>query len=142
MYRKYAGVAIEEGFLQVGYDSNSFYAQIHEQIKYAAQNRHIGQDGFIVICDESGIIVSDRLGHQGEHISIFGDASGLNVQPGERVSGEIYGKPSFLMYSETEGYYIIAVMSALRRFILEMTGPVYSSGTLTTPTLGSMVQNA
>ena len=111
IYRKYAGVALEKGFLQVGYDSAAFYEQIHEQVKYAAENRHIGQDGFIIICDENGIIVSDREGHQGEHISIFGDASGLNVQPGERVSGEIYGNPSFLMYTETEGYYIIAVMS-------------------------------
>ena len=109
--RKYAGVALEDGFLQVGYDSTAFYAQIHEQVKYAAENRHIGQDGFIIICDENGMILSDREGHQGEHISIFGDASGLNIQPGERVSGEIYGKPSFLMYTETEGYYIIAVMS-------------------------------
>ena len=111
VYRKYAGVALENGFVQVGYDSNSFHAQLHEQVKYAAQNRHIGQDGFIVICDESGTIISDRLGHQGEHISIFGDASGLNIQPGERVAGEIFGKQSFLMYSETEGYFIIAVMS-------------------------------
>ena len=110
-YRKYAGVALENGFLQVGYDSALFYEQIHEQVKYAAENRHIGQDGFIIICDENGTIVSDREGHQGEHISIFGDASGLDVRPGERVSGEIYGNPSFLMYTEAEGYYIIAVMS-------------------------------
>ena len=111
IYRKYAGVALEDGFLQVGYDTDAFYEQIHEQVKYAAENRHIGQDGFIIICDENGTIISDRAGHQGEHISIFGDASGLNIQSGERVSGEIYGKPSFLMYTETEGYYIIAVMS-------------------------------
>ena len=111
VYRKYAGVALENGFLQVGYDTATFYAQIHEQVKYAAENRHIGQGGFIIVCDGNGTIVSDRAGHQGEHISIFGDASGLNIQPGERVSGEIYGNPSFLMYTEAEGYYIIAVMS-------------------------------
>ena len=111
VYRKYAGVALETGFLQVGYDSAAFYEQIHEQVKYAAENRHIGQDGFIIVCDQSGTILSDRAGHQGEHISIFGDASGLNIQPGQRVSGEIYGNPSFLMYTEAEGYYIIAVMS-------------------------------
>ena len=111
VYRKYAGVALESGFLQVGYNSAAFYQQIHEQVKYAADNRHIGQDGFIIICDEYGKIISDREGHQGEHISVFGDASGLNIQPGERVSGDIYGEPSFLMYGETEGYYIIAVMS-------------------------------
>ena len=111
VYRKYAGVALEDGFLQVAYDASAFQQQIYEQVKYAADNRHIGQDGFIIICDAAGMIVSDRTGHEGEHISIFGDASGLNVQPGERISAEIYGKPSFLMYTETEGYYIIAVMS-------------------------------
>ena len=109
-YCKYAGVALEHGFVQVGYDSAAFYEQLHEQVQYAAQNRHIGQDGFIIICDENGTIVSDRAGHEGEHISIFGDASAMNIQPGERVSGDIYGKPSFLMYTEAEGYYIIAVM--------------------------------
>ena len=109
-YCKYAGVALEHGFVQVGYDSAAFYEQLHEQVQYAAQNRHIGQDGFIIICDENGTIVSDRAGHEGEHISIFGDASAMNVQPGERVSGDIYGKPSFLMYTEAEGYFIIAVI--------------------------------
>ena len=111
VYRKYAGVPLESGFLQVGYDSTAFYTQIHEEVKYAADNRHIGQDGFIIVCDEDGRILSDRMGHEGENISIFGDTSGLNIKPGERVHGEIYGKPSFLMYTEAEGYYVIAAMS-------------------------------
>ncbi|MBR6522565.1 MAG: SpoIIE family protein phosphatase [Oscillospiraceae bacterium] len=111
VYRKYAGVALENGFLQVGYDTAAFYDQIREQVKYAAENRHIGQEGFIIICDENGMIVSDREGHQGENVSIFGDTGGMNIQPGERVAGEIYGTPSFVMYTECEGYYIIAVMS-------------------------------
>ena len=116
VYRKYAGVAWEDGFVQVGYGSAAFYRQIREQVRYAADNRHIGQDGFIVICDETGKILGDRDGHRGEHVSVFGDASGLNIQPGERVYGEIYGKPSFLMYTESEGYYIIAVMSEEEAF--------------------------
>ena len=110
-YRKYAGVALETGFLQAGYAADTFYSQIREQVKYAAENRHIGQNGFIIICDRNGVIISDPKGHQGENISIFGDADALNLQPGQRISAEIYGIPSFVMYGETEGYYIIAVMS-------------------------------
>ncbi|MBR5572805.1 MAG: SpoIIE family protein phosphatase [Oscillospiraceae bacterium] len=124
IYRKYAGIALEKGFLQVGYDSSEFNGQIREQVRYAAQNRHIGQEGFIIICDEKGKIVSDREGHQGENISIFGDASGLNVQPGQRVAADIYGTPSFLMYTETEGYYIIAVMSR-EEALYSMSASVY-----------------
>lgn len=111
IYRKYAGVALDRGFLQVGYDSAKFYEQIHEQVKYAAQNRRIGQTGCIIICDENGRIISDREGHQGEHISIFGDGSSIETRKEKRFSAEIYGEPSLLMYTETEGYYIIAVMS-------------------------------
>ena len=110
-YRKYAGVALETGFLQAGYGADTFYNQIREQVKYAAENRHIGQNGFIIICDRNGVIISDPEGHQGENVSIFGDAGALNLQPGQRISAEIYGIPSFVMYGETEGYYIIAVMS-------------------------------
>ena len=60
---------------------------------YAKDSATIGQDGFIIVCDENGMILSDREGHEGEHISIFGDASALNIQPYERIYGEIYGKP-------------------------------------------------
>ena len=124
IYRKYAGIALEKGFLQVGYNSSEFNGQIREQVRYAAVNRHIGQEGFIIVCDESGTIVSDREGHQGENISIFGDATGLNIQPGQRVAGDIYGKPSFLMYTETEGYYIIAVMTQ-EEALYSMSASVY-----------------
>jgi serine phosphatase RsbU (regulator of sigma subunit)/anti-sigma regulatory factor (Ser/Thr protein kinase) len=111
VFRKYAGVSLQTGFLQVGYDSNTFQEQLHEQVKYAAQNRRIGRDGCVIVCDRNGKIISDRGDHEGEHMSIFGNASTLVFEPGERVSAEIYGKPSFLMYTEVEGYYIIAVMT-------------------------------
>ena len=119
IYRKYAGVKMGNWFLQVGYDTTAFYEQIHEQVKYAAENRHIGQDGFIIICDENGKIVSDRNGHEGENITAFEEGDALNAEPGERLAGNIYGNPSFLMYTQTEGYYVIAVMTEEEAFLTQ-----------------------
>ena len=109
--RKYAGIAMENGgFLQVGYDAEHFQNHIDQQVLYAADNRHIGRDGYILICSEQGIIISDKQGHAGESISQFRDSFGKNVTEGKRFSAEIYGEPSFCMYVKSEGYYIIAVM--------------------------------
>ena len=58
------------GFLQVGYDARPFQREIDQQVVSAAQNRHIGQDGCIIICDAQGLIVSDRDGHEGESIGL------------------------------------------------------------------------
>lgn len=110
VYRKYAGVALEESFLQVGYDSAHFQSQIGEQVKYVAQNRHIGQSGSIIICDEQGTIISDRAGHEGENISIFGNGEDRTLVEGQRFTADINGEASYGMYTVAEGYYIIGIL--------------------------------
>lgn len=110
VFRKYAGVALESGFLQVGYDATHFHRQIEEQVRHVAQNRHVGQSGSILICDEQGIIVSDREGHEGENISVFGGNTKLKVDEGERFLAEIYGETCYCMYTTAEGYYIVGVV--------------------------------
>lgn len=109
--RKYAGVALAAGgFLQVGYDARHFQREIDQQVVSAAQNRHIGQDGCIIICDAQGIIVSDRDGHEGESIGLLGYAKDGEFRAGTRYTAEIYGVSSYCMFTEAEGYYIIAVL--------------------------------
>lgn len=109
--RKYAGIALEDGgFLQVGYDAEHFQHQIDQQVIYASENRHIGQDGHILVCSEQGIVISDKHGYTGESIAQFQNAFGENVIEGKRFSAEVHGEPSFCMYVKSEGYYIIAAM--------------------------------
>ena len=109
--RKYAGVALASGgFLQVGYDAEHFQSEIRDQVESAAKNRHIGQDGFVLICDAQGEIVSDRNGHEGEHIDLVRYAAEMDVQENTRFTTELYGISAFCMYTTTEGYYIIATL--------------------------------
>ena len=109
--RKYAGIALEQGgFLQLGYDAQRFQQEISQQVSSAAKNRHIGQDGCIIICDEQGIIVSDRDGHEGQSIDLMGSATATDIRLETRFIDSVYGVSSYCMYTVTEGYYIVAVL--------------------------------
>lgn len=112
IWRKYAGVVLERGgFVQVAYDAERFQKDIDEQVLGATRNRHIGENGFIIIAAEDRSIVSSRV--DGDEIPR--DFSGIkfdekNVFEGERAVCELNGKNYFFVYSTTEGYYIIAFM--------------------------------
>ena len=110
--RKYGGVVLERGgFVQVGYGAERFQQDIDEFIVGVTRNRHVGESGCIIIADEKWSIVSDRLGHEGEDLSI----TGLQIDPASMPEDEVftatvYGQPSYCMYHTSEGYCIVAVM--------------------------------
>ncbi len=110
--RKYAGVSLSDGgFMQVGYDAEEFQQDIDSQVIGATRNRHIGQNGYIIIADENGTIVSDRNGGEGEDLSVTGisfDAAA--VAEDDMFRSSVYGEDCFCMYEYTEGYYIISVL--------------------------------
>ncbi|MCD7917166.1 MAG: SpoIIE family protein phosphatase [Clostridiales bacterium] len=112
--RKYAGVSLSDGgFVQVGYDAEEFQKDIDAQVIGATRNRHVGQSGYILISDESGVIVSDRNGGEGQALSVTGITLDTDdLQAGEKFRAEVYGESCFCMYDETEGYYIISVLPA------------------------------
>ena len=110
--RKYAGIALPEGgFLQVGYDAQRFQRDIDKEVVRVAKNRHIGQNGCVIICSEDGVIVSDRNGHEGESLQEIGlrldDSATAEYQC---FTGTVHGEPSYCAYTVSEGYYIIAVL--------------------------------
>ena len=108
--RKYAAVQSVHGFVQVGYDAQRFQSEIREQVQYAAHNRHIGQNGFVLICDENGIIVSDNDHHIGESVEVLGHDESKTFSINQRFEARIHGTASCCMYAQTEGYYILAVL--------------------------------
>lgn len=110
--RKYAGVVLEGGgFVQVAYDAERFQKDIDSQVIGVTRNRHVGENGCIIIADEKGNIVSDRNNNEGKELNITGISINAKTMPeGEKFVTTVYGETSYCMYVVSEGYYIVAVM--------------------------------
>lgn len=110
--RKYAGVRLPDGgFIQVGYDAEQFRKDIDERVIEVTKNRHIGNNGFVAICDENLNIVIDRSDYSGKNLKTIGVSIDTDVTSENTVfEAEIYGKPYFLAYTFAEGYYIIGAI--------------------------------
>ncbi len=110
--RKYAGVVLAGGgFVQVGYDADRFQRDIDEFIIGVTRNRHVGESGFVIVANESWLIVSDRHQNEGQNLSVTGiwiDRG--TMQPEKVYPATVYGEKSWLMYTFSEGYYIISVI--------------------------------
>ena len=110
--RKYGGVVLwRGGFVQVGYGAERFQRDIDEFVVGVTRNRHVGENGSIIIVDEALNIVSNRYGNEGRKL---GD-TGVRIDRGqigenEPFFADVYGEPCYCMYKITEGYLILAVM--------------------------------
>ena len=110
--RKYAGVALKRGgYMQIGYAAEQFQRDIDEQIIGITKNRHVGEEGSLIIVDKYGLIVSDRKNNLGKPLDSTGFKIDWHSIPENTLFVQkVYDKPSFCMYVMTEGYYIIGVM--------------------------------
>lgn len=119
---KYAGAILEDGgFVQVGYDSQRFQADIDEQVVGLTRNRHVGENGFLLIVNETLHLVSDPKGQEGMTLDVTGirlrDEQEDGAGPEGSLEGEgkllletVYGEDCYVLYGVAEGYYIIGVM--------------------------------
>lgn len=108
--RKYAGVKLADGgFIQVGYDAQRFQKDIDSHIIGYTKNRHIGHNGFILICRENKDIVSDKTEYKGKNLSDIG-MSIDKANEGGIFETSLDDTALFCTYSFVEGYYIIGVI--------------------------------
>ena len=107
--RKYAGVKLASGFLQVGYDAEQFQREIDTRVMAATRNRHVGQTGYLMICDADYQIVSCPNGITQQPLAQDVECAGI---PQEDVTFfmTMNGVPSYSRYRTAEGYYIISVL--------------------------------
>ncbi len=110
--RKYGGVVLENGgFVQVGYDAERFQRDIDDFVVGVTRNRHVGENGCIIIADEAWNIVSDRHGNEGKNL----DVTGIWIDTQQMAAGEpfitqVYGENCYCVYQMQEGYCIVAVI--------------------------------
>ena len=116
IYRKYAGVSLAYGgFVQVGYDEDAYYEAMGTAVTEVVKNRHVGEDGFLIVADSEWNIVSDRSNNSGQPVTIV-TAMTQNIaeienktmfEEGIYIDGAF--QRCFCMFDENEGFQIIAV---------------------------------
>lgn len=108
--RKYAGIALDRGgFVQVAYDAERFQRDIDDAVIGATRNRHIGENGSIIIAGEDWNIVSDRHGNENKNLDVSGIYIDRSTMPEEKpFDATVYGEDSICAYIVSEGYYIVA----------------------------------
>lgn len=109
--RKYAGAGIKGGgFIQIGVDDTIFHEQIGGSLTSIANNRHIGNTGYILVANtKNRIISSPDTSLLGKNLMatglwIWDDFAEMKRYQVETDAGEV-----FLMFQDMEGYSIIGV---------------------------------
>ena len=107
--RKYAGVHLENGFVQVGYDAVQFQKDIASQVTGITRNRHIGENGYVFVLDERLNVVSapkDLV----KDIALSNKNDVLAFHDDESFTLNIHEEPYLCRYRLAEGYYIVSVI--------------------------------
>ncbi|MBR5122239.1 MAG: SpoIIE family protein phosphatase, partial [Anaerotignum sp.] len=120
VWRKYAAVRLSDGgFIQVGYDAYQFHRMLNSFVVDVTKNRHIGNRGFVVVCNEQLRLLTDNV-HTGMHVSTIGINPPKEMKEGKTATALYYadilddstGQYEKYMYvfKFVEGYCIIAAM--------------------------------
>lgn len=108
---KFVGMKNENYFIQIGFHPEYFEKQHEEQILHVAQYRHIGQKGFVVICNPEGTVISDTIGNTGKNISILGQNQNIKATQKEVFLVTIGNKPCYCMYSKVNNFVVLVAMT-------------------------------
>ena len=119
VWRKYAAVRLDNGFIQVGYDAEQFHMMLNEFVIDVTKNRHVGTDGFIAVLDENLSLVIDNE-YSGKHISEIGIEPVSEMKNGKHASALYYADvidgiselsaEYMYVFKFVEGYCLIAAM--------------------------------
>ncbi len=113
--RKYAGVSVPGGIVQVGYDAQNFLDDLSAQVESAVKNRRVGQTGLLVVIDEQGDVVSTRGDVAGRDANqLAQDAAKAGASTMFRTTYE--GQECYAYGEEVEGYKLVAMLPMSEAF--------------------------
>ena len=112
VWRKYAGVRIQDGFLQVGYDADLYLKDLDGRVNTSVDNRHVGQDGALLVVAQDGSLADTRadLNPTKEDVDALVQES-LNHDEGAFFVCDFMGTPSYVSYRQVEGFKLFALES-------------------------------
>ena len=112
---KYAGKRFPDGsgFIEVGLTNKVYYDTISRQGKYATTNRRIGENGYLLICDEDMTIINSYHNkYTGKSITDAGIAIDTDKEYSfENQRCDVFGVPSYININQIRGIYVIGVYS-------------------------------
>ncbi len=120
VWRKYAAINLSNGgFIQVGYDAEQFHDVLDAFVIDFTKNRHVGNSGFVAVCDETLSLVIDN-DYAGMSVSAIGINPPEEMKQGKTATALYYadivdGKTDLsekymYVFKFVEGYCIIAAM--------------------------------
>ncbi|MBO4583951.1 MAG: SpoIIE family protein phosphatase [Clostridia bacterium] len=126
--RKYAAVKYGEGFLQIGYDVDSFQDIIDESIVGITKNRHVGETGYIVILDGEYKPVSVPDGFKIAELDAEADTLENSIE-GETFEMKLGAEEVFARATKAEGYAIISIFPKAEAYSARTTALYINSFT-------------
>ena len=108
-WRKYAGVRVIGGFVQVGYDGQNFLDDLSTQVELSVKNRHVGQKGTLVVVDENDTIISNKDSTD-DHVDAQLAADVSTAESNTLFETEFGDEECYACYDEVEGYRVIALL--------------------------------
>ena len=109
-WRKYAGVSIGGGFVQVAYDADQFVDDLLVHVEDSVRNRHVGQNGYLVVYGPDGSLVGKQSGlfmPTEDTLALF---SSSESRPENTVyTFDVLGEPHYVSYCFVEGYRMFAL---------------------------------
>ena len=114
-WRKYAAINLNDGgFIQVGYEPDQFHDVLDKYVIDFTKNRHVGNNGFVAVCDENLTIVTDRDGYAGAPLATIGIDAPKDMLEGKTSTSlsyaDIHDARYMYVFKFVEGYCIIAAM--------------------------------
>ncbi len=111
IYRKYVGMSLsKEGFVQIGLDDTDFRADIDKYVRDITKNRHISTDGYMILSDSDGVIVSNAVSGKSRKLSESGLWIDSSRGEEELFRCTVYKEECICMCRYAEGYYVFAMI--------------------------------